>query len=300
MANASVDANIGEKNANYAKYANIVGACISFIVFIGVLGWGARTLMRDSSGVPVVRALEGPTRVSPSEPGGVPASHQGLTVNQVSSSQKNLFIEEPLQLAPAPITLKVEDIPIGTVIIQEAAEPIKYKKIEALSADAVIIASNDDEGIVDELASLLAATPLSSSTDNLINKDNTIKILSMTKASNVQLNASFRPKLRSNFLVKTVLDSNIIVGNGKIPLGTQMVQLGAFSDKQAASQAWVDLSARYSDYFIGKANVILTGKIADQEIYRLRVYGFKDISESRRLCTALRGQKTECYPVVMN
>ena len=112
--------------------------------------------------------------------------------------------------------------------------------------------------------------------------------------------ASFRPKLRSNFLVKTLLDSNIIVGNGKIPLGTQMVQLGAFSDKQAASQAWVDLSARYSDYFIGKANVILTGKIADQEIYRLRVYGFKDISESRRLCTALRGQKTECYPVVMN
>ena len=199
MANVSVDANIGEKNANYVRYANIVGACISFIVFIGVLGWGARTLMRDSSGVPVVRALEGPTRVSPSEPGGVPASHQGLTVNQVSSSQKNLFIDESLQLAPAPINLKLEDIPIGTVIIQEVAEPIKYKKIETLSAGALIINSNGDEEIVDQLSSMLAATPLSSPTDNLINKDNTIKILSMTKASNVQLNASFRPKLRSNF-----------------------------------------------------------------------------------------------------
>jgi hypothetical protein len=300
MANVSVDANIGEKNANYVRYANIVGACISFIVFIGVLGWGARTLMRDSSGVPVVRALEGPTRVSPSEPGGVPASHQGLTVNQVSSSQKNLFIDESLQLAPAPINLKLEDIPIGTVIIQEVAEPIKYKKIEALLAGALIINSNGDKEIVDQLASMLAATSLGSPTDNLINKDNTIKILSMTKASNVQLNASFRPKLRSNFLVKTLLDSNIIAGDGKIPLGTQMVQLGAYTDKQAASQAWKDLSAHHSDYFIGKANVILTGKIADQEIYRLRVYGFKDIAESRRLCTALRGQNTECYPVVMN
>ena len=79
-----------------------------------------------------------------------------------------------------------------------------------------------------------------------------------------------------------------------------MVQLGAYSDKQTASQAWEDLSASYSDYFIGKVNVILTGKIAGQEIYRLRVYGFKGISESRRLCTALRGQNTECYPVVMN
>ena len=56
----------------------------------------------------------------------------------------------------------------------------------------------------------------------------------------------------------------------------------------------------YGDYFVGKEATILNGKIAEQEIYRLRVYGFNDINESRRLCTALHGQNAECYPVVMN
>ena len=62
-----------------------------------------------------------------------------------------------------------------------------------------------------------------------------------------------------------------------------MVQLGAFSDKNTALEAWKRLSERYGDYFVGKEATILNGKIAEQEIYRLRVYGFNDINESRRL-----------------
>ena len=286
MANASIKAHISENNVNPAKYANIVGAFISFAVFIGVIGWGARTLMRDSSGVPVVRALEGPPRVAPVNPGGVPASHQGLTVNQVSSSQKTVLVGELLQLAPGPINLDIDDFPIIKPTINEATVSLEPKKTDVLEIEPSIVEpSTDPDEIIVKLASILTSSTLSSSAP---------------EDPDVMLNASLRPQLRPNAWMQTNLPRKVAASGGEVPLGTLMVQLGAFSEKNTALEAWKRLSERYGDYFIGKELTILNGKIAEQEIYRLRVYGFNDINESRRLCTALHSQNAECYPVVMN
>ena len=286
MANASIKANISENNVNPAKYANIVGAFISFAVFIGVIGWGAQTLMRDSSGVPVVRALEGPSRMAPVNPGGVPASHQGLTVNQVSSSQKTVLVGELLQLAPGPINLQIDDLPIVKQIINEATGLLELKKTDVLEIESAIVEpSTDSDEIIVKLASILTSSTLSSLAP---------------EAPNVMLNASSRPQVRPKSWLKTNLPRKVATRGGEVPLGTLMVQLGAFSDKNTALKAWKRLSERYGDYFVGKEATILNGKISEQEIYRLRVYGFNDINESRRLCTALHGQNAECYPVVMN
>ncbi|MDT2083612.1 MAG: SPOR domain-containing protein [Planktomarina sp.] len=286
MANASIKANISENNVNPAKYANIVGAFISFAVFIGVIGWGAQTLMRDSSGVPVVRALEGPSRMAPVNPGGVPASHQGLTVNQVSSSQKTVLVGELLQLAPGPINLQIDDLPIVKQIINEATGLLELKKTDVLEIESAIVEpSTDSDEIIVKLASILTSSTLSSLAP---------------EAPNVMLNASSRPQVRPNSWLQTNLPRKVATRGGEVPLGTLMVQLGAFSDENTALEAWKRLSERYGDYFVGKEATILNGKISEQEIYRLRVYGFNDINESRRLCTALHGQNAECYPVVMN
>jgi hypothetical protein len=286
MANASIKANISENNVNPAKYANIVGAFISFAVFVGVIGWGAQTLMRDSSGVPVVRALAGPSRMAPVNPGGVPASHQGLTVNQVSSSQKTVLVGELLQLAPGPINLQIDDLPIVKQIINEATGLLELKKTDVLEIESAIVEpSTDSDDIIVKLASILTSSTLSSLAP---------------EAPNVMLNASSRPQVRPNSWLQTNLPRKVATRGGEVPLGTLMVQLGAFSDENTALEAWKRLSERYGDYFVGKEATILNGKIAEQKIYRLRVYGFNDINESRRLCTALHGQNAECYPVVMN
>ena len=286
MANASIKAHIGENNVNPAKYANIVGAFISFAVFIGVIGWGAQTLMRDSSGVPVVRALEGPPRVAPVDPGGVPASHQGLTVNQVSSSQKTVLVGELLQLAPGPIDLQIDDLPVAKQIINDVTGSLEPKKTDVLEIESSIVEpSTDSDEIIVKLASILTSSTLSSLAP---------------EANDVMLNTSLRPQLRPKSWFQINLPRKVAASGGGIPLGTLMVQLGAFSDKNTALEAWKRLSERYGDYFVGKEATILNGKIAEQEIYRLRVYGFNDINESRRLCTALHGQNAECYPVVMN
>ena len=109
MADVTDEVQVIPKRANPVVYANIVGSIISVIVFLGIVGWGTQMILRDSSGVPVVRALDGPIRTTPDEPGGVLASHQGLTVNEVSSSQIKLPLQEILKLAPRPIDLQAED-----------------------------------------------------------------------------------------------------------------------------------------------------------------------------------------------
>jgi hypothetical protein len=285
MADASIKTNIDEKNVNPAKYANIVGAFLSFSVFIGVVAWGAKTLMRDSSGVPVVRALEGPPRVAPLDPGGVPASHQGLTVNQVSSSQKTVLVGELLQLAPRPIKLQVEDLPIVKPTMKKSIGPQELTKTNVLIKESMIVEPSTDAEVIDKLTSILSVSTLSSST---------------IETPGVMLNGSLRPRLRPESGLQTILPLKVAASSREVPLGTLMVQLGAFSDKNTASEAWEKLSTRYGNYFVGKQDIILNGKMAGQEIYRLRVYGFNDINESRRLCSALQGQNAECYPVVMN
>ena len=65
------------------KLMNTAGALMSVALIIGVGVWGYRLLVRDATGVPVVRALEGPMRMQPADPGGQQTAHQGLSVNSV-------------------------------------------------------------------------------------------------------------------------------------------------------------------------------------------------------------------------
>ena len=157
MANATYEAQGDSERLNPATYANIVGAVISLAVFGGIVTWGAQTVLRDSSGVPVVRALEGPARIAPEDPGGLLVVHQGLTVNEVAGSQVIGSANDPLQLAPRPINLQAEDQPIQSLLTRdtEAAEaPESAVLPEPIMdlAEALII----DE-TAENLAAMLAA-----------------------------------------------------------------------------------------------------------------------------------------------
>jgi hypothetical protein len=153
MANATDEAQGDPERFNPAAYANIVGAVISLAVFVGIVTWGAKTFLRDSSGVPVVRALEGPARIAPEDPGGLLVAHQGLTVNEVAGSQIISGADDPLQLAPRPINLQAEDQPIQPLLDREIA-------IAAPPAAVVLPEPEMDSGeafIIDETAESLAA-----------------------------------------------------------------------------------------------------------------------------------------------
>ncbi len=100
--------------------ANWAGAVVSLALLAGVGVWGYQLLMRDVSGVPVVRALEGPMRVAPEDPGGLAADHQGLAVNQVAGQGEAQPAADRLLLAPAQAGVTEEDTP-GAVLPQRTA-----------------------------------------------------------------------------------------------------------------------------------------------------------------------------------
>ena len=65
--------------------ANWVIAGVSLVVIGGFVYWTVNLGTRDPREVPIIRAMEGPSRVAPEDPGGRKARHQGLAVNAVQS-----------------------------------------------------------------------------------------------------------------------------------------------------------------------------------------------------------------------
>ena len=120
----------GRSNAvqTLGTMTNWAGAAISLALIVGIGVWSYKTLSRDVSGVPVVRAASGePMRVQPDDPGGSPALHQGLSVNGVAALGAAEKPADRLILAPPPVSLADEDIPSQQVTLAAAPQPLKPK-----------------------------------------------------------------------------------------------------------------------------------------------------------------------------
>ena len=75
MAEIQANGGIGapETSIAFGTLANWTGAAVSLALVVGVGVWGYQLATRDISGIPVVRAAEGPMRIQPEEPGGAAA-----------------------------------------------------------------------------------------------------------------------------------------------------------------------------------------------------------------------------------
>ena len=305
MVNSTYKALVGLERANPAVYLNIVGAVISLIVFLGIVGWGAQMISRDSSGAPVLQALDGPMRISPEDPGGVMASHQGLTVNEVASSQKKLPLEDRLRLAPRAINLQSEDQPISLLLVSKVS-----------SMDASLLSSTS-QGTIDSEVELTIANVNGNSikepllpTISASQKVNTeILIIKEDLPADSSLVSSYigsgptqspRPRIRSLASIVSSVSKSVTVKPQAISQGKPMAQLGAFGSKSIAMQAWSDLLQIHGDYLTGKKHIILRAEVGGGTIYRLRVNGFLNMAAAKHFCKVLNRQNTECYSVMMN
>ena len=284
MANATFNSQANTESVHPATYINMVGGTISLMVLIGAVALGAQTLMRDSTGVPVVRALDGPLRVAPLDPGGVSASHQGLTVNEVASSQNPAVRIDPFQLAPRPISLKEEDQPVVLSNAENISLPILTEEIQP----SPVMAGTTIEELIASLA-------------EKINIQNNIEIIPV--GIGFGPSSTRRPQLRplSISLLATRKDPAVQIPALQITpaIGTRMAQLGAYNSEASALTAWAELSQRHGDYLVGKPYAILKGKSGESTVYRLRVHGFDNSTDSRRLCAALIAQNATCHSVLM-
>ena len=90
----------------------------------------------------------------------------------------------------------------------------------------------------------------------------------------------------------------VAVDPAAVPVGTAMVQLGAFDSAEVARAEWQRLSGRFDSFMAGKSRVVQSAVQGGRTFYRLRAIGFDDLSDARRFCAALTAENADCIPAV--
>ncbi len=282
-----------------SQITHISGALCSVALVLGLAVWGYQLAVRDVNGVPVVRAMGGPMRIAPENPGGEVADHQGLAVNTVAALGTAAPPPDRLVLAPRPVELSPEDsaglAPLdpdaamspasATAAGPAALLPETVAPAETIGPAPDAIAQALAEALAEPLPDLNLETgsqssggvrprsrPASMSADAPI-------ALQLTDAASVS--AGGMPE----------------IDPATIPAGTRLVQLGAFDTPELARAEWVKLTNQFGPAMADKALVVQAAESGGRSFYRLRAHGFADETAARGFCSTLLAQNASCIPV---
>jgi hypothetical protein len=315
-----------------AGLTNVAGALVSLALVAGIGVWGYKLLVRDVSGIPVVRAAEGDMRVRPDDPGGQLARHQGLSVNAVAAEGTASAPADELRLAPQPVDLTEEDAPQVLTMVASApqAEEVQVSAETPVATtpeapqETPDVAAALQSGNVDDLVAQLTngVAPLAQAAE--AEAAEVVATLSEAVAAEVQAardqveaevvkvafsgpgpNQSLRPRKRpiqAAEAVQASVDTSATltpeIDAASLPTGTRLAQLGAFDSEEVAREQWAQLNTRFSAYLSDKQRVIQKASSGGRTFYRLRAMGFEDIADARRFCSALVAENADCIPVV--
>lgn len=293
--------------------ANWAGAAVSLALIIGIGVWGYKMLVRDVSGVPVVRAAQGkPMRVQPAVPGGSPAQHQGLAVNSVAAVGAAEAPADRLILAPAPVQLDADDAPTAAMVAVTGVSASAPAAVPGRAVDMPVAQAplSPQMASIRALAEQLSvgSTPLEVPATEAEKTAVEVAAAVVPAEPVVEraavkggIKRSLRPVVRPGGLKKAEIVPAVATGPAieatEVAAGTRLAQLGAFESPEVARIEWDRLDARFGDYLEGKQRVIQKAQSGGRTFYRLRAMGFADLNDARRFCSALVAERAECIPV---
>ena len=277
------------------RAAGALSALTSAALVLGLGYWTYDLAMRDLTAVPVVRALEGPARVAPDEPGGAVARHQGLAVNAIQADDADRPAPERVVLAPRAQPLAEDDRAPAAVKSARAAPPLG---IGPPGGAQVMLASADSAarwGGTEVDSQPAEADPLRAALAEALEMPEPEPAAALDAALDGDgLSRSPRPSGRP-----AIRPTSPEVPASALPSGTQLVQVGDFVSADAARAEWKDLAGRFAPYLQGKAPVVQAAQSNGRAFYRLRAAGFDDGADAKRLCAALSAADVGCVPVTV-
>ena len=274
-----------------------IGAVLSLSLLAGAIGWSYKLVVRDINQIPIVRAQLGPLRVAPDNPGGLTAANQGLSVTQLAVNEKPLSSDE-INLAPAAEILNEETSASLLREVDKLNQIDETYEIKEINAENTISLDGSSGAMKGETASktesLVAQVAFS---QKKVEIENAVSIaLSITSEFDPSL-TSLRPKTRPRSVQQ---NRELIVSKepmSKLPIGSAIVQLGAFYSKSLAESEWRRFEKLLGSILAPKQMIIQKAESGGKIFYRLRASGFNDISDARQFCTAI-SDKVACIPVV--
>lgn len=250
-----------------------LGALSSVALLAGLGMWVQDLVTRDARTVPVVRAMEGPARVQPENPGGFEAAHQGFAVNTVASDTPTAPMGERVVLAPEPVGPAPED----------TSQPVTA----AAPTDPATSLRNAIDGALSEVLGTQVAPPTGADDP-------------------AQSQEKPRPQKRPDLDIVTrsapsldlpgIAPRPVAIDPELISPGTRLVQLGSFDNEADAIASWDSMSVRFADYMRLKSRVVEPVDLGGQTVYRLQAYGFDGLADARSFCSVLLAEKADCIP----
>ena len=277
------------------------GAALSLFLLAGAIGWSYQLIVRDVNQIPIVRAQLGPLRVGPDNPGGLTAANQSLSVTQLAVNEKPLLSDE-IYLAPAAEILNEENLALKVTEEDESNKVDGAFEIKEVNADnSMNSESLPDQKEVDSKSNDVGVLSKVVFSQKKIEIENAVSLaLSITNDPDKSL-SWLRPKIRpAGFYRNGNKTEDQIVSNEpmpKLPIGSAVVQLGAFDSKSLAESEWQRFEKILGSILIPKKMVVQKAESGGKIFYRLRASGFSDISDARQFCTAI-SDKVACIPVV--
>ena len=277
------------------------GAALSLFLLAGAIGWSYQLIVRDVNQIPIVRAQLGPLRVAPDNPGGLTAANQGLSVTQLAVNEKPL-LSNKIYLAPAAEILNEENLALKVKEEYESNKVDGAFEIKEVNAEnSMNLEALPDQKEVDIRSNDVGVLSKAAFSQKKIEIENAVSLaLSITNEPDKSL-SWLRPKIRPvGFYRNGNITEDQIVSNEpmpKLPIGSAVVQLGAFDSKSLAESEWQRFEKILGSILIPKKMVVQKAESGGKIFYRLRASGFSDISDARQFCTAI-SDKVACIPVV--
>lgn len=315
------------------RLVNLAGAALSVALVAGVGVWSYRLMVRDVTGVPVIRALAGPARISPEDPGGRQAAYQGLAVNTVAAEGGAGGAAQSIALAPQPVALTEEDRSAGVLAASGARTPAPTPAPAGSMASAIESALGavgnlpiedgittapvelaDNEGMQILPASMpgisrsplprrrgngaVGLTPAALTTTTLAVASPVAAPAPAPAAGGTGQDAQAEALLQE--LVTRLGSPRVTeIDPGTLSPGTRLVQLGVYDDENAARAAWDRISTRFPSFLEDRGRIVEAASSGGRVFYRLRAAGFADEPEARRFCTMLVAENVDCIPTLI-
>lgn len=303
------------------RLANLIGAVVS-VALVGGMGiWSYRLMMRDVAGVPVIRAVAGPYRLTPDDPGGLQASYQGLAVNAVAADGNAAQTAQTIALAPPPVELGAEDRAVAALvagnsrtIVAPPAVSVSASRTQTASAaapgsgpvSAVAIATLLPEPLPPEpLTFVPASRPgVSRSLVPLRRPGGGRSSAPLVAQAALAAGPSTGSDAQAEAVLQEIVTrlgpaSVVDLDPATLPAGTRLVQLGAYDSDVEARTAWEALAARFPAYLQDRGRIIEPANAGGRVFYRLRAHGFSDEPEARRFCSVFLAENADCIPVLI-
>jgi hypothetical protein len=254
-----------------------IGLILSISIFVFLIIWGFSLNVSENAEIPVVKAKIKEARIISENPGGQIINYQGLSVNNVQEQGAAQVTAKRILLAPKPVELKEKDLAITEAKKNDNLDDLGNTMINQPKKTIVLKETEEDKQLTDD-SNKLSALALDRSRKpwarEMLNSKNTEKALEIAE----------------------VEIAEVEITEAKIKRGTNLVQLGSYSTRKEAQEAWASFLKRNGTIFKNKKRSIQKFD-SSRYPFRLRASGFTTLDDSRDFCILLRGLIPTCLPM---